>query len=151
MPIPCVVVYIEDDDPRRPGRREEIMSTTTTDTRHAAPLDSPLYAWLGGTELTDDELDRFTRAADRINLRFRDEDDEGQSAMHAMTTALQVILGETDLRSAGQAYIDARGEAERTRTALVGALIASAPGTTEVELAKLAGVSRVTVRKALGK
>ena len=56
------------------------------------------------------------------------------------------------LSEAGREYADAREGAEAARVALVAAIRAAAgAGTPETTIAREAGVSRPTVRKALGK
>lgn len=113
-------------------------------------MDRSIDAWLGDTEATDAQREALARAADRIAARWPDEDD-ADSREHALTGAAQIILGDTRLEEAGRAYVRARAAEREAHAALTGALIASQGTASEVDLADIAGVSRPTVRKALGK
>ena len=69
-----------------------------------------------------------------------------------LATATQIVLGDTSLEQAGAEYLAARRAERAALAALTGAIVASArPGVSEYDLARLTGVSRPTVRKALGK
>ena len=58
----------------------------------------------------------------------------------------------TDLHALGESYRAAREGAERARVALhAGIKAAAAAGMSESEMARVTGVQRETVRKALGK
>jgi len=58
----------------------------------------------------------------------------------------------TDLTTAARDYAQARHDAEVARVALVAAIrAAAAAGEPERQIAKRAGIARMTVRKALGK
>jgi len=58
----------------------------------------------------------------------------------------------SDLTTAAREYAQARHDAEVARAALVAAIrAAAAAGEPERQIAKRAGIARMTVRKALGK
>lgn len=111
-------------------------------------------AWLGpaADELTADQLDAFTTAADdyyALPLHgARDPEDDAANAAeddYALTAILQAILREGTLR---QAAAQVR-EAEAARDGWIRA--SAAMGIPEGTIADRAGVTRVTVRKRLGK
>lgn len=110
--------------------------------------DHELTAWLGDTETTAEQRDAIRTAADTISRRWPDPDlaDLREAALNA---AAQVILGDETLETIGGEYITARAREREAHAALTGALIATQD--TEVRLAERAGVTRMTVRKALGK
>ena len=117
--------------------------------------DSDLRALLGDAyaDTTDEQRDAISRAADAIDTRWTDPDDEGERR-EALTGALLVILGDdTDERIARRAS-DARHAYLDAQAALTGAIIAGAivdPLEGELPRASRLGVARMTVRKALGK
>ena len=62
------------------------------------------------------------------------------------------LTREQELRDAGEAFTRAREELSESSTQLYAAIVrACAGGMTEVQAAKVAGVDRMTVRRALGK
>ena len=62
------------------------------------------------------------------------------------------LMREQNLRDAGEAFTRAREELSDCSTQLYAAIVeACADGMTEVQAAKVAGVDRMTVRRALGK
>lgn len=107
-------------------------------------------AWLGDTEVTDAQREALVRAADRIAARWPDPD-LADTRERALTGAAQIILGDAALDEIGSAYVAARAAEQEAHAALTGALIASEGTASEYDLAERAGVTRVTVRKALGK
>ncbi len=108
-----------------------------------------LEAWLGPAlaEMTPDQVDAMARYADMIAARY--DDDALRSV--AAGGALQIILSDGALEQIGEALARARQEEREAMAILTGALIASADTDSESSLARRAGVTRVTVRKALGK
>lgn len=111
-----------------------------------------LDAWLGDTELTEDQHTQFAAAASEIAARYPDADDETERDI-ALSVALQMILGEADsVQSLGVERTRLRTEAhlaevrlyERIRWAL-------AAGESENGLANRAGLDRMTIRKLAGK
>jgi len=107
-------------------------------------------AWLGDAEATDAQREAIQRAADAIAARWPDED-LADTREQALAAAAQVILDDAALDEFGSAYVQARRAEQDARADLTGALIASQGTASEVELAARAGVTRTTVRKALGK
>ena len=108
-----------------------------------------LEAWLGPAlaEMTPDQVDAMTRYADMIEDRYADD------ALRSFVArgALLIILADSTLEQIGEALARARQEEREAMAILTGALIASADTDSESSLARRAGVTRVTVRKALGK
>lgn len=108
-----------------------------------------LEAWLGPAlaEMTPDQVDAMSRYTDAIEDRY--DDDALRSV--AGGGALQIVLSDSTLEHAGKALARARQEERDAMAVLTGALIASADTDSEANLARRAGVTRMTVRKALGK
>ena len=108
-----------------------------------------LEAWLGPAlaGMTPDQVDAMARYADAIKDRYDDEALRGLAA----GGALLVTLADSTLEQLGEALARARQEEREAMAMLTGALIASAETDSESSLARRAGVTRVTVRKALGK
>lgn len=116
--------------------------------------DYELDAYLGGAEVTPPQREAVRRALDMVAARFPEQGDPDATLAAAM--AAQVII-QGNIHRAGMVEPAARwAEArrvERERWAeLVGAMIAAAvTGMPETHIAESAGVTRVTVRRALGK
>lgn len=108
-----------------------------------------LEAWLGPAfvEMTPAQVSAMVRYADMIEDRY---DDEALRSAVARG-ALLIILADSTLEQIGEALARARQEEREAMAILTGALIASADTDSESSLARRAGVTRVTVRKALGK
>jgi hypothetical protein len=109
-----------------------------------------LEAWLGPAlaEMTPDQVSALVKTiADAIEARY---DDEALRCV-AASGALQIVLSQGTLEQLGEALARARQEEREAMAMLTGALIASADTDSEASLARRAGVTRVTVRKALGK
>lgn len=117
--------------------------------------DYELDAWLGPAvdDVTDEQRAAIKTAADRVDARWP-ENDLSDLREAAFNAAVQVVLGDTTLAETGAAYTKARIAEQEAHAVLTGALIAQAelaPATAEQALAEVAGVTRMTVRKALGK
>lgn len=115
-----------------------------------------LDAWLGDTELTDEQRGAFARMveaiADRYPGREHGQHPDEESITEAMTGALQVLLGDDTLEGLSAAWQRARAAEREAMERLTGAIIAEAQcGAPEVQIAERAGVARMTVRRALGK
>ena len=108
-----------------------------------------LEAWLGPAlaETTPDQVDAMARYADAIEDRYADDALRGVAA----GGALLIVLSDGTLEQLGEALARARQGEREAMAALTGALIASAETDSESSLARRAGVTRMTVRKALGK
>ena len=113
--------------------------------------DYELDAYLGGTAVTDEQRQAIMRASDAIEARWPDpEMYDAREA--AFTKAVQVILGDATLEQIGVVWRDLRSRERIAHAELTGALIAARPAfCSEQALADRAGVTRLTVRKALGK
>lgn len=121
------------------------------------PLRDTWAAWLGpaADTVTDDQLDRLAAASAAIAARWPDPD-LADDREHALSTAAQVVLGDTTLEVAAEEWHAACAKTHAAHTALTGALIASSTGTrsgpgSEADLVHRSGASRLTVRKALGR
>ena len=115
-----------------------------------------LDAWLGDTELTDEQRDAFARMveaiADRYPGREHGQHPDEESITEAMTGALQVLLCDDTLEGLSAAWQRTRAAERDAMERLTGAIIAEAQGgAPEVQIAERAGVARMTVRRALGK
>ena len=121
---------------------------------HMQPYE--LNAWLGDTELTDEQRDAFARTVEAIADRYPGRDHgqhpDEESITEAMTGALQVLLGDDTLEGLSAAWQRARAVEREAMERLTGAIIATVQaGVPEVQVAERASVARMTVRKALGK
>lgn len=112
-----------------------------------------LKPWLGDAlaDLDDDQLARLQRESDRIDAAHPEPD-----LIHiwtaAMSAAVQHVLGEVTPADVGRTLMDARrAEAEALAAAKQLAVMLVADGMTEEEAAEAIGISRLTVRAALGK
>ena len=114
--------------------------------------DTDLRAYLGEAwaDTTDDQRVAIMSAAEAIDARWP-EGDLADSRQEALAAAVAVILGDDTLEAVATAWRQARERERRFHAAMTGAIIAAAPGQTEVALSERAGVTRVTVRKALGR
>ena len=115
-----------------------------------------LDAWLGDTELTDEQRATFARTVEAIADRYPGRDHgqhpDEESITEAMTGALQVLLCDDTLEGLSAAWQRTRAAERDAMERLTGAIIAEAQGgAPEVQIAERAGVARMTVRKALGK
>ena len=129
-----------------------------------------LDAWLGPAlaEMTPDQVDAMARYAAAIKDRYDDdalrvaameryaaaiEDRYADDALRSVAAggALQIVLSDSTLEQLGEALARARQEEREAMAMLTGALIASADTDSESSLARRAGVTRVTVRRAIGK
>ena len=115
-----------------------------------------LNALLGDTELTDEQRDAFARTveaiADRYPGREHGQHPDEESITEAMAGALQVLLGDDTLEGLAGAWARARAAEREAMGRLTGAIIATVQaGVPEVQVAERARVTRMTVRKALGK
>ena len=115
-----------------------------------------LDAWLGDTELTDEQRATFARTVEAIADRYPGRDHgqhpDEESITEAMAGALQVLLGDDTLEGLAGAWARARAAEREAMGRLTGAIIATVQaGVPEVQVAERARVTRMTVRKALCK
>lgn len=116
---------------------------------HMQPYE--LDAWLGDTDLTAEQRAAFESATTNIFDRYPDAD-LSDSREQAMSGALMVLLGDDSLEGLAGAWARARAAEREAMGRLTGAIIATAQaGAPEVQVAERARVTRMTVRKALGK
>lgn len=108
-----------------------------------------LTAWLGGTPVTAEQRASLHRASDMAAVRYgHDRDDDREQAFSG---AAQVILGDATLGGILAEWTRARRTERDAMAVLTGALIAASEDESEVDLARTTGMSRMTVRRALGK
>lgn len=112
-----------------------------------------LEAWLGPamTDLTTEQVERLHREAEAIAARYPDPDD-ADAREAALIAATQYLLGELSVEEAARQLREAR--AVVTRASVVAQQIATmlhADGLSEVDAARAAGITRRTLRIALGK
>lgn len=96
--------------------------------------------------MTDAQREQVAAVERLLHERFAEDPDAREVALAG---ALQVLLGARTLEESGGKYTVLQAQAERARTELTGAILASAGS--EREVAERAGVSRSEVRKARGK
>ncbi|WP_234057912.1 hypothetical protein [Microbacterium sp. NFH-22A-Y] len=109
------------------------------------------HAYLGpfAADASDEQKSALTRAARMVDARYPGPDDDSEQAMSG---AAQIILGDDSLEGLAATYVRARRAERDAMAQLVGAIIAeSGKNASEVALADRSGLTRVTVRKALGK
>ncbi len=115
-----------------------------------------IRAWLGPAydKMTEEQVADFTLLVQRIEDRYpsnwqhRDESEPG-SAM--MVGALQVLIGDSTLEGLGDEWAQAKAAERAAMKRLWGGIMVADARLSEVEISRRANVSRVTVRKALGK
>ncbi|WP_027346385.1 hypothetical protein [Hamadaea tsunoensis] len=115
---------------------------------------SELEAWLGPAldELTRAQITALQREARIVAQRFPDVDD-ADLAEAALSAAVQYILGETTLESAGHARNLAKRAEQRAYAALQQVVIMEQrrTGISDVAASKASGADRGTIRKMTGK
>lgn len=116
--------------------------------------DYELHAYLGDSydALSDDQRAALLRAADQIARRWPDPDDADLRG-EAMAAATMIVLGDATDEDVGAGYAAARRAEQDARARLTGAIILGrivAPEPEAQQAARL-GVTRMTLRKALGK
>ena len=100
-----------------------------------------IEAWLGG-QWTPEQTRELVARIEAL----------GESATEADWVAVcQDYDGTLDLAELGATYVRARIAAEEARDAMAAGIRVAAPKMSEAEIARVAGVTRMTVRKALGK
>lgn len=113
-----------------------------------------IEAWLGPAlpELNPEQVDQLHREAERIEERYPDPDEQDLRDA-ALSAATQYLLGETSIDDAGRELTDIRmKEARAYAAAYQIATLAAEAGMPEAEVARRAGIDRMTVRrKILGK
>lgn len=120
--------------------------------------DHDLTAWLGDAadEMTPEQRATFDQLAQRYDLEVvARRPGHGTDAYHAadyadedsaaLVAAYEHAVGTFDLTARGKALREARDSAQQ------GGLIAILAGTSEAAAARESGISRPTLRKALGK
>lgn len=102
--------------------------------------------------LTDDQIVRLTAEAGRIDARYPGEDDE-YLRHAALNAAAMYVLGGITPEDARLDLIDAK-RGERRSQAMsqqIGTMLANDRTMSEVKAAKAVGITRKTLREALGK
>ncbi|GGA62626.1 hypothetical protein GCM10011490_11310 [Pseudoclavibacter endophyticus] len=109
-----------------------------------------LISWLGHAQPNDEQLDAINAAADAAERIYPLE--QAGEREDVLSGATQVILGDTTLDQLAAKLGTARRAKAQAMDRLRGAIIAAAhAGVSESEIARRAGVNRMTVRAALGK
>lgn len=106
-------------------------------------------AWLGDADTTWEQREALKAASDMVTARYHPDLED--SRVNALNGAAAVILGDATLESIAAEYHAARRVEREAMEALTGAMIAASADRTEADIARVAGVQRLTVRKALGK
>lgn len=115
-----------------------------------------LDAYLGDIETIPEQRDLIRAAAEQIDQRYHipadgTPEDVADDRETALTAAMQVILGDTQPDEAVDAWKRAQAAMVEAHAAMTGALIAAMPDMTERAAEQRFGLTRPTIRKALGK
>lgn len=114
--------------------------------------DYELDAYLGDQIATGDQRERILTASAACAARYSDSDDNGQAENQALAGAVQVILfGVSGLTGIADDWHQRRAHEREAMDSLTGAIIAAAQTLPETQIAEVAGINRLTVRRALGK
>lgn len=110
-------------------------------------------AWLGpfADQTSEEHKEEIAAAARRIDERWPQHDlaDNREAALNA---AAQIILGDSTLEEIGGDWARKRAAEREAHAAMTGAIIATAgAGESEASIARRSGMTRVSVRKAVGK
>lgn len=111
--------------------------------------DLELDTALGTNPANDDQRAALLSAATIIDIRYPNPDHSAARA-NAFAGVIDVVLNGADLGEAGAAWAAARNAERRAMERLTGMIIANV-AVPESHIASIAGVDRMTVRKALGK
>jgi len=118
------------------------------------PLRREWAPWLGpaADEMSDEQIEQLAAAAQVVDERWPDEPDYQEERTAALSAIVQVLIGDESLEKIAEQWRRARLAEIEARAALTGALAGmKAAGVSEVKLAERAGITRLTVRKHLGK
>lgn len=100
-------------------------------------------------DATDEQKTAIAAAAAQIDDRFGEDGDDREQALSG---AVQVILGDSNVPELARARQLVQGAANDAYNQLKGAIIAAhQAGESEYALTAASGVTRVTIRKILGK
>lgn len=111
------------------------------------PFNPDAYLGPYADDATDIQKTALVRAAGMVAVRYPEAD----AAESAMSGAAQIILGDDTLPGLADAYAKARRAEREAMAILTGAIIAASDTMTEVAITEESGVTRMTVRKAIGK
>ena len=114
--------------------------------------DREMQAWLGPAydETTPEQRDALEGAWATIEDRWPGEDDS-DLRQHALSGAAMTVLGDSTDAQLVAEYLAAHQAAMDAHARMTGAIIRAAQDETEVAIAERLGLSRKTVRRALGK
>ena len=118
--------------------------------------DHEMHGLLGPAyeETTEEQRRVIDRALEMVAQRWPDEPDWREQNTDATNAVLEVVLGDSTAETIAAEHRAARLAAEAAQRRLTGAIIAVSllePTVTETALAERLGVTRVTLRKALGR
>lgn len=111
---------------------------------------NPDYNPFLGPNATPDQQLAFTDVLKQVNSHWLQPDFEGVRA-NALSGAAAIIRGDANLTHFSDLYKQQRDATQDTLNMLYGAIIASEPTMSERAIARITGIHRDTVRKALGK
>lgn len=123
-------------------------------TRTTQPYE--IREWLGGipetADVTDEQVAAIGRAWDRLAVLHAELDPDDPDRAEAGTAAAMYILGDTTVADAGAEVARYRMGLISAMEALTGVMVAAdQAGVSEAEIARESGLTRVTVRKRLGR
>jgi hypothetical protein len=116
-----------------------------------------LDAYLGdfANDVTEAQKAMLMRISDELDLLYppaEEFDEHEEERLAAFSAAVQYVMGDLDVDSAGENLLIARLETvEAMAAARQVAVMAAADGEAEASIARKLGVDRMTVRKWLGK
>lgn len=103
-------------------------------------------------DTSEEQRKVINQACDRIAARWPDKPDWREEHTDAVNGALEVVLGDSTVEDLAGAWRAARDAEQGAHRRLTGGIIAEAlAGATETALAERLHLTRMTVRKALGK
>lgn len=111
-------------------------------------------AWLGpaADELTDEQRERFLAEAEEATARIGDDPDLAAEREAAWSAIVAYLLGDLTIEQAGRERLrTVEAERHASLAAQQIARLAVQDGMPEAEAARRSGLTRMTVRRALGK
>ena len=105
-------------------------------------------------DTTEEQRDLIGRALAMVAQRWPDQADSREENTDAANAVLEVVLGDSTVEEIAAEFRRARAAADAAQRRMTGAIIAATladPQVSEAALATRLGITRTTVRKALGK
>lgn len=115
-------------------------------------INDGLAVWLGPAldELTDEQAQQVAAASRDIDRRYPEPDDSDLREA-ALSAAVQYLLGDTGADEFARALAQARRAESLALAAAAQVAVMLAPAVGEIDAAKSCGITRRTLRRAMGK